>query len=84
VLIEIFPVPGCSAGMAGLWLWRYSSRSKNTISSAEIRRRKMNKGNNFFQRALNSIVEGRTRQAQRYLAQYDRDHGHDAARKLAR
>lgn len=29
---------------------------------------------NFFQRTLNAIVEGRTRQAQRYLAQFERDH----------
>jgi hypothetical protein len=34
----------------------------------------MSKQNNFFQRALNALVEGRTRQAQRYVAQYERDH----------
>ena len=36
----------------------------------------MSKQNNFFQRALNAIVEGRTRQAERYIAQYERDHSH--------
>lgn len=30
---------------------------------------------NFFQRAVNAIVDGRTRQAQRFVAQYNRDHG---------
>lgn len=34
----------------------------------------MSKQNNFFQRALNALVEGRTRQAERYVAQYERDH----------
>lgn len=34
----------------------------------------MSNRNNFFQRALNALVEGRTRQAQRYVAQYERDH----------
>jgi hypothetical protein len=40
----------------------------------EIRRRKMSKESNFFKRALNALVEGRTRQAERYVAQYERDH----------
>lgn len=34
----------------------------------------MNTQKNFFKRALDAIVEGRTRQARRYLAQYERDH----------
>ena len=34
----------------------------------------MSSRNNFFQRALNALVEGRTRQAERYVAQYQRDH----------
>ena len=34
----------------------------------------MSSRNNFFQRALNALIEGRTRQAERYLAQYERDH----------
>ena len=34
----------------------------------------MSKESNFFQRALNALVEGRTRQAERYVAQYVRDH----------
>jgi hypothetical protein len=34
----------------------------------------MSKQNNFFQRALDALVEGRTRQAERYIAQYERDH----------
>lgn len=34
----------------------------------------MSSHNNFFQRALNALVEGRTRQAERYVAQYQRDH----------
>ncbi|MFD1251457.1 hypothetical protein DEVEQU_02929 [Devosia equisanguinis] len=33
----------------------------------------MAKQNNFFQRALNALVEGRTRQAERYIAQFERD-----------
>ena len=35
----------------------------------------MDKGKNFFQRTVDAIVEGRTREAQRYIAQYERDHG---------
>ena len=34
----------------------------------------MSKESNFFQRALNALVEGRARQAERYVAQYERDH----------
>jgi hypothetical protein len=34
----------------------------------------MSRRSNFFQRALNALIEGRTRQAERYLAQYERDH----------
>lgn len=34
----------------------------------------MTQQKNFFQRAVDAIVEGRTRQAERYLAQYQRDH----------
>ncbi|MET0438502.1 MAG: hypothetical protein ABW043_13510 [Devosia sp.] len=34
----------------------------------------MSKESNFFKRALNALVEGRTRQAERYVAQYERDH----------
>lgn len=34
----------------------------------------MSKQNNFFKRALNALVEGRTRQAERYVAQYERHH----------
>ena len=34
----------------------------------------MDKPNNLFSRALNALVEGRTRQAQRYVAQFERDH----------
>lgn len=30
---------------------------------------------NFFQRALNAIVEGRARQAERYVAQFERERG---------
>lgn len=35
----------------------------------------MNRDKNFFQRAVDAIVEGRTRQAERYVARYERDHG---------
>ncbi len=35
----------------------------------------MNKRINFFQRALDALIEGRTRQAQRYIAQFERDRG---------
>lgn len=34
----------------------------------------MSSRNNFFQRALNALVEGRTRQAERFVARYERDH----------
>lgn len=34
----------------------------------------MSKESNFFKRALNALVEGRARQAERYVAQYERDH----------
>ena len=34
----------------------------------------MDKPNNLFTRALNALVEGRTRQAQRYVAQFERNH----------
>lgn len=33
----------------------------------------MSKANNFFRRAIDAIVEGRTRQAERFIAQYERD-----------
>ncbi len=35
----------------------------------------MDKNRNFFQRAMDALVEGRTRQAERYVAQFERDHG---------
>lgn len=34
----------------------------------------MSKQNNLFQRAFNAIVEGRTRQAERYIAKFERDY----------
>jgi len=40
----------------------------------------MSKQNNFFQRALNALVEGRTRQAERYIAQFERDHAQSEAK----
>jgi hypothetical protein len=40
----------------------------------------MSKSVNFFQRAVNAIVEGRTRQAERFIARYERDH--DLVRKV--
>lgn len=33
----------------------------------------MSKRNNIFRRALDAIVEGRTRQAERYIAQFERE-----------
>lgn len=35
----------------------------------------MNPQKNFLQRAVDAIVDGRTRQAERYVAQYERDRG---------
>ncbi|WP_281180538.1 hypothetical protein [Devosia elaeis] len=35
----------------------------------------MSKNRNFFQRAVDALVEGRTRQAERYVAQFERAHG---------
>ncbi|WP_338719959.1 hypothetical protein [Devosia sp. XK-2] len=40
----------------------------------------MSKQNNLFQRAFNAIVEGRSRQAARFVARYEREH--DLGRKL--
>ncbi|GEM_PF-677994 len=34
----------------------------------------MNKDRNFFQRAMDALIEGRTRQAERYVAQFERTH----------
>lgn len=34
----------------------------------------MNSQRNFFQRAVDAVIEGRTRQAQRFINQYERDH----------
>ena len=34
----------------------------------------MTKQNNFIHRAFNALVEGRTRQAERYVAQFERNH----------
>ena len=34
----------------------------------------MSNQSNFFKRALNALVEGRTRQAERYVAQFERAH----------
>ncbi|WP_297583559.1 hypothetical protein [Devosia sp.] len=36
----------------------------------------MDKNRNIFQRAVDAIVDGRTRQAERYIAQFERDHGY--------
>jgi len=40
----------------------------------------MSKQNNVFQRAFNAIVEGRTRQAERYVSRFEREH--DLGRKV--
>lgn len=34
----------------------------------------MTKQNNLFHRAVNAIVEGRTRQAARFVARFEREH----------
>lgn len=34
----------------------------------------MNKDRNFFQRAMDAVIEGRTRQAERYVAQFEREY----------
>lgn len=34
----------------------------------------MSKPANFFRRAVNVLVDGRTRQAERYVAQFEREH----------
>ena len=34
----------------------------------------MSQNRNFFQRALDAVVEGRARQAERYVAQFEREH----------
>lgn len=35
----------------------------------------MSNDKNFFQRAVDAIVEGRTRQAERFVAKFEREHG---------
>lgn len=35
----------------------------------------MSKPDNLFTRALNALIEGRTRSAERYVAQLERDYG---------
>lgn len=40
----------------------------------------MSTESNFFKRALIALVEGRTRQAERYVAQFDRAHAHSEAK----
>ncbi|WP_280137179.1 MULTISPECIES: hypothetical protein [unclassified Devosia] len=35
----------------------------------------MSKPDNLFTRALTALVEGRTRRAERYVAQFERDYG---------
>lgn len=35
---------------------------------------------NFFQRAVNAIVEGRTRQAERFIARFEREHNYDGSK----
>lgn len=40
----------------------------------------MNRDKNFFQRAVDAIVEGRTRQAERYVARFERER--DLTRKV--
>ena len=44
----------------------------------------MSKQNNFFQRALDAIIEGRTRQADRYVAQFERNHAPLPGKRQAR
>ena len=34
----------------------------------------MNKQSNFFQRAVNAVVEGRSREAARFIARFEADH----------
>ncbi|SFV30474.1 hypothetical protein SAMN05216456_1029 [Devosia crocina] len=36
----------------------------------------MDKQNNLISRAFNALVEGRQRQAQRYVAEFERTHAH--------
>jgi hypothetical protein len=38
----------------------------------------MSQTRNFFARALDAVMEGRQRQAERYIAQYQRDLGQKA------
>jgi hypothetical protein len=42
---------------------------------SEQRRAKMANDKNLFSRALEALVAGRERSAQRYVAQFDRDYG---------
>lgn len=51
---------------------KVASDDLNRSGASKTQGIKMANQNSFFQRALAALVEGRTRQAQRYLAQYER------------
>jgi hypothetical protein len=38
----------------------------------------MSRDKNFFQRAIDAVIEGRTRQAERYVARLNRESGADS------
>jgi len=61
--------------MAGLILLAVVTALANPILHSRDKERKMSKNRNFFLRAVDALVEGRTRQAERYVAQFERDHG---------
>jgi hypothetical protein len=63
---------GCRVGLA---LVRAGFDPILHVTSLET---EMQQNRNFFQRAVDAIVEGRSREAERYLARFDRDFGRSA------
>jgi len=59
--------------MAGLMVLAVVFAAKNPILHSRNLESEMN-NRNIFLRAVDALVEGRTRQAERYVAQFERDH----------
>ncbi len=60
--------------MAGLIVLAVVIALLKPILERKDKESEMNKNRNFFQRALDAVVEGRARQAERYVARFERDH----------
>src|SRR5690606_31524786 len=71
-----YPGAGVRSGHGWLDPLAVVTALANPILHRRDKERKMSKNRNFFQRAVDALVEGRTRQAERYVAQFERAHGH--------